>query len=142
MSQPGFGGVRRIVDINGDGGAWVSILATTTSRRVVIDESQITAEGVANVPQGIIQYQIPNDGTPNGFTTIFEATQGTQGIEGAATLPIELGNPVSSRGERGEIIGQVGQPIVGVPGGTSATVLIKLRSGTATPTSVLISEYN
>ena len=142
MTAPGFAGQKRIVDINGSGGAFVPILATTTSTRVVIDESQVTSAGVANVPQGVIDYQIPNDGTPNGFTTAFRATQGPEGVLGAATLPIVLGNPLDG-GKRGDIIGQVGQPIAGAGGFVStATVLIKLRSGSATATSVVVTEYN
>jgi hypothetical protein len=142
MTVVGFAGKRRIVDIPGDASGFLPILATTTSRRVVIDESQITAEGAPNAPQGVIDYQLPNDGSVNGFVTVFRATQGAEGIQGAATLPIEIGNPVAGFGMHGEIVGQAGQPIIGLPGGTAATTLIKLRSGSATGTSVSIVEYN
>lgn len=144
MTMPGFAGVKRIVDINGSAGAFVPILATTTCRRLVIDESQITSAGATNVPQGVIDYKLPNDDSANGFTVVFRATQGAEGVIGAATLPIVLGNPVGQFGMAGEIIGQLGQPIVGMPANTptTATVMIQLRSGSATATSVTVVEYN
>src|SRR5271157_1120169 len=140
----GFAGVRRIVDIPANTAPFLSILATTTSRRVVIDESQITSTGATNTPQGVIDYQLPNDGSANGFSTTFRITEGDEGIIGSASLPIVLGNPIAGHAEKGEIVGQVGQYIVGMPGGQPlpATTLIKLRSGTATGTSVVVTEYN
>lgn len=143
MSQPGFAGNKRIVDINGDAGVFVSILAQSTVRRLVVEESTLTSAGGANTLQGILQYQIPNDDTTNGFTTIFQAVGGqTEAAEGTVVPPkIELGSPIAQIMFAGEIIGQVGQPF---PGGTpvAATTMIKLRSGTATGTSVIVTEYN
>jgi hypothetical protein len=57
---------------------------------------------------------------------------------------IDLGNPMAGHEYMGEVIGQLGQPIVGIPGGglTAATTMIQLRSGTGTGTSVMITEYN
>jgi hypothetical protein len=51
---------------------------------------------------------------------------------------------VGQRGSEGEIIGQLGQPIIGQPNGqlTTATTMIKLRSGSATGTTVKITELN
>ena len=137
MSRPGFAGNSYLLDINADSGAFVNVVAKSTVRRLVIEESQITAEGAPNTPQGVIDYQLPNDGTPDGFTTVFRATQGE-------TLPIELGSTVGQRMYQGEVIGQLGQPIVGAnpPGLTNATVMIKLRSGSDTATTVQITEYN
>jgi|ERR1700732_3993763 len=143
MSAPGFKGNKRIIDINVTTGAFVSILATSTVRRLVVDESQITSAGAANVAQGVIDYKIPNDGTPNGFTTIFRAVSSYEGIIGDAHLPIVLGSPIEQVGKAGEIIGQLGQPIVGLPGGPlPATTMIMVRSGTGTATSVEVTEYN
>lgn len=144
MSAPGFQGNRYIVDINANTGVFVSILAKSTVRRLVIDESQITSAGAANTPQGTIDYKLPNDDTPNGFTTVFRATQGEEGIIGAGTLPIVLGSAIGQSGKSGEIIGQLGQHIIGMPGDViaPATTMIQLRSGSATATSVVISEYN
>jgi hypothetical protein len=143
MSQPGFAGNKRIVDINGDAGLFVSILAQSTVRRLVIEESTLTSAGVANTLQGILQYKIPNDNTTLGFTTIFTAVGGqTEAAEGTVVPPkIELGSIIGQRMEAGEIIGQVGQPY---PGGTPAanTTMVMLRSGTATGTSVIVTEYN
>lgn len=142
MSQPGFGGNKRIVDINASSGVFIPVLAQSTVRRLVIKESPLTSAGVANTLIGLLQYKIPNDLTVNGFNTIFEAAGAnvltTQGNPQTAT--IDLGNPVSQRGMEGEIIGQVGQPIVGLPA-TAATTMVMLRSGGAA-TSVEITEYN
>jgi hypothetical protein len=138
MSKPGFAGNSYILDINGSGGAFTAVVARSTVRQLVIQESQLTSTGAANALQRIIDYQIPNDGTPNGFTTIFrQAEDGT-------VVTIEQGSPVGQRGPWGEIIGQLGQPIIGQPNGqlTTATTMIKLRSGTATGTSVLVTELN
>jgi hypothetical protein len=141
MSQPGFAGQKRIIDVNANSGAFVKVLATTTSRRVVIDESPITSAGAANTLQNALQYQIPNDGTTNGFTTIFQTDNSAEGIIGATGLPIVLGNPMAGHEALGEIIGQVGQPIVGA-GTQAATQLINVRSGTSTATSIVVVEYN
>ena len=54
MSAPGYAGNQYILDINGSGGAFVSVLAKSTVRRLIIKESQITSAGAANVPQGAI----------------------------------------------------------------------------------------
>lgn len=143
MSQPGFAGNKRIVNINGDAGNFVPILAQSTVRRLVIEESTLTAAGATNALQGILQYLIPNDNTLAGFTTIFQAVGGqTEAAEGTVVPPrIELGNIIGQREASGEVIGQLGQPF---PGGTpaAATTMIMLRSGTATGTSVIITEYN
>jgi hypothetical protein len=134
MTVQGFAGNRRIVDIGPNTGAFTSILAQGVVRKLVIDESQITAEGVANVPQGVLQYEIPNDGSANGFTTIFEATQG-------ATLPIVLGSTIADDNWMGEIIGQPGQQIIGQANLQPSTTMIKIRSGSATGTSIIVTEY-
>lgn len=142
MSQPGFAGNKYIVDINGSGGAFTTILARSPVTRLVIDESQITAEGAANPTQGVIDYLIPNDGTTNGFTTVFRVTDGTSDVIGSADLPIVLGNPIRQHAEGGELLGNGPNVVVGIIGGTPATPLIQLRSGSVTGTSVVVTEYN
>lgn len=134
----GQAGNEYILDLNGSAGAFVSVLAKSTVRGLLIKESAINAEGVASTPQGVIDYRIPDDNSVLGFTTIFRAT----GPEGS--LPIALGSAIAQRMYQGEIIGQLGQPIVGnnPPGLTAATTMIQLRSGTAAVTSVLVTEYN
>lgn len=135
MSKPGFAGNSRIVDINGSGGAFIPILAQSVVRRLKITESPLTAAGAANVLQGSMEYQIPNDDTPNGFTTVFDASI-------AVSEGLELGSEIVQKGPWGEIIGQPGQPQIGVPGGTPATTMILVRSGTATGTSIVVTELN
>lgn len=135
MSQPGFAGNSRIVDINGDAGAFIPILAQSVVRRLRITESPLTSAGAANPLQGSLEYQIPNDDTPNGFTTIFETAI-------AVNEGLELGSEIAQKGPWGEIIGQPGQPQIGVPNGTAATTMIKVRSGTATATSIVVTEFN
>jgi hypothetical protein len=144
MSVQGFAGNKYIVDINANTGAFISLVAQSTVRRLVVDESSITSTGASNTLQTVIDYKLPNDGSKNGFSTIFRATQASEGPIGGAVLPIVLGNPVGQFGFEGEIIGQLGQPIVGSPGGTmaAATTMIQVRSGTSTGTSVVVTEYN
>ena len=136
MTVQGFAGNSYILDINSDAGAFVSILAKSTVRRLEVTESSITAAGAANALQGVLDYLIPNDGSANGFTTIFRSQQE------AIKLPDGADSP--SRMYQGEIIGQLGQPIVGAnpPGLTTATTMMKIRSGTAAATSVKVTEYN
>jgi hypothetical protein len=95
-----------------------------------------------------LEYKIPNDDTPNGFTTIFMQAGAndltSQGSVGLAQ--IVLGSDRTQHEPMGEIIGQLAQPIVGLPAAqqaaAAATTMIQLRSGTATGTSVQIVEYN
>lgn len=146
MTPQGYAGNQYLLDINGDAGNWISVLAKSTVRRLIVEESTITAEGAANTLQGLLQYQIPNDGTTNGFTTIFQAVgANTEATEGQV-IParIELGSKIDQIAGAGETIGQLGQPIVGAnpPGLTAATTMIKLRSGTGTGTTVMVTELN
>ncbi len=144
MSQPGFQGNSYLLAINGDAGAFVAVQAKSTVRRLVVEESPIKTDGTAQTLQGLLQYQIPNDGSASGFTTIFAAVGGnTEAAEGTVVVAkIELGNPVAQIGGLGEIIGQLGQPITGLTTPAAATTMIQLRSGTATATTVKITEYN
>ena len=148
MSAPGYAGSQYILDINGSGGAFVSIVAKSTVRRLIVRESTLTAAGVANTLQGLLQYKVPNDNTANGFTTIFsEAGANTLTTQGnVVEAEIVIGGDRTQHLEMGEIIGQLPQPIVGMPAAQqaaqAATTMIQLRSGTATGTSVTVTEYN
>jgi len=148
MSAPGYAGSQYVLDINGSGGAFVSVLAKSTVRRLIIKESTLTAAGGANTLQGLLQYRVPNDNTANGFTTIFtEAGANDVTAQGNITeAEIVLGGDRTQHLEMGEIIGQLAQPIVGMPAAQqaaqAATTMIQLRSGTATGTSVMVIEYN
>ena len=136
MSQPGFAGNTYLLDINADSGAFKNIVARSSVRRLVIEESSITEAGAPNAIQGVLDYKLPNDGTAAGFTTVFRAQQEAIKLPDGADTP--------SRMYQGEIIGQLGQPIVGnnPPGLTNATVMVQIRSGTDTETTVKVTEYN
>lgn len=147
MSAPGFQGNKYLVDINGSAGAFIQIQAKSGVRRLVIQESQITAEGAANAPVGIIQYRLPNDGTTNGFTTVFVATQGE-------TLPIQLPDRETSFLSSGPLIGSGPQgsattasfpgsnTVPGLQNGSTGTRMIDVRSGAAAATTLEVTEYN
>lgn len=143
MSQPGFSGNRYLLDINANTGAFVQVLAKSPLRRLVVKESTIKEDGSANTLQGILQYRIPNDDTEAGFTTIFQEAGAndttSQGDVNAAE--ITLGSPNTAFGPWGELLGNGPNVIVGI-GPTPATHLMDLRSGTATGTTVEITEYN
>lgn len=143
MSAPGFAGKSRIVDLNASTGAFIPLLATTVCRRLRVEESPLKADGSANTLIGLIQYQIPNDGTANGFTTIFEASGVVAANIGAnpGVAAFELGNVVAQRDVYGEILGNgPDTPGAGAPP-IPATTLCNLRSGGAA-TSVRVVEYN
>jgi len=143
MSAPGFAGNQRIVDINGDAGAFVSILALSTVSKLIIEESTLTSAGAANTLQGLLQYKIPNDGTTNGFTTEFQAVGGNTIAAEGAVIPAKIVlEGIPARFGQRQIIGQVGQQIIGASALTAATTMIQLRSGTATGTSVIVTELN
>ena len=143
MSNPGFSGNQRIVDINADTGAFVSILAQSTVTKLIIEESPLTSTGSANTLQGSLQYKIPNDNTTNGFTTIFEALGANTDTTVADVQPARIVlEGVPNRFGQPQIIGQVGQQVIGVTGLNAATTMIELRSGTGTGTSVVVRELN
>lgn len=146
MSQPGYAGNQYLLAVNGDAGAFINVVARSTVRRLVIEESTVKPDGTAQTLQGLLQYKIPNDGTSAGFTTVFQAAGANTIAAEGQVIPakIELGNKPGQIAAFGEIIGQLGQPIVGnnPPGNTAATIMAQLRSGTATATTVLVTEYN
>ena len=146
MSPQGFQGNSYLLDINADSGVFISVSAKSTVRRLIVEESTITAGGDSNTLQGIIQYEIPNDDTASGFTTIFQAVGANDETSQGEIIPakFELGSEISQIGGLGEVIGQLGQPILGVVSAeiAAATVMVKLRSGTGTGTTVKITELN
>lgn len=132
MSVPGFNGKQRIIDVPGSGSAYLAVLASGPVRRLRFLESTKKANGTANTPQGLT-YQLPNDGSANGFTTVFDLP-----VNDVKELPD--GISPSMRGEKGEIIGNGPGVLIGV-GVTAATTLFNVRSQTATGTSIILEEY-
>ena len=143
MSAPGYAGQQYLLAINANTGAFVPVSAKGVVRRLVIEESPINADGTQNTLQGLIEYKIPNDTTANGFTTIFEAAGANieTTVDEVEPARIVLGSDIADRNWMGEIIGQPGQQIIGQPAAQAATVMVQLRSGTGTGTTVLVKEY-
>jgi hypothetical protein len=118
----------RLVAINGNGGAFTVIRATTLCRRVEIIEDFSANAGVG---QGI-QYQVPNDGTTAGFTTTLSVAPQTE--------PIILQDTVAEARGRGAFIGNGPDASGGYA--LPATQIVNLRSASATGTVVRISEFS
>jgi hypothetical protein len=123
----GFNGTQQILDIGA--GATINVLATGPVRRIRIDESNVKADGSANAKQGIA-YLIPNDGTASGFTTLFEPDLGES---------VVLGDIPGDHGPLGSCLGNGPGFIVGI-GATPATILAKVKSATATGTSIVVRQ--
>lgn len=117
---PAPGAKQRLVSINGSGGAFVIIRATTMCRRVEVIED---ASANAGVKQGLA-YQVANDGTLNGFTNTFAAD------------PVD--EPVVVR-DFGAVIGNGPDASGGFT--IPATQVINVRSLSATATVVRVTEY-
>lgn len=139
----GFNGTRQIIDIPGSGGAFLAILATGPVRKVTVQESVTTAAGVANPLQGQLDYLIPNDNTAAGFTQKLSAIGANDETSQGEIVPAEfdLGDDFGDHGPLGSMIGHGPQTLgMGLPP-TAATTLCKVRSGTATATSILVTQY-
>jgi hypothetical protein len=119
--------LTRLIDVNGSGGAFVAVLATQPTRRVEIIED-FSANG--GVGQGLA-YQFDDGETPS-FTTVYEIAPQTE--------PIILGAPIPQQHGYGLIIGHGPD----ASGGYSipATLLINLRSASATGTVVRVTEFD
>lgn len=119
----------RIIALNANAGAFVSISATRTSRYVLVDEVPNPGAALTPpfVPQGL-SYQLPDD----SFATTIDNVPGQ---------PIEIGNPLARENAMGSVVGQLGQQF---PGGqtTTATVLLKAKSATANAVYVRVSEVS
>src|ERR1700677_1538438 len=122
----------RLIALNGSGGAFVTVSATSVTRPVEIIEDGSVNAGVAPG----LQYQIDD-----GFGTVPNVpnTATTYTIE-PQTEPIILGEPIPQGAGYGRVIGTPPDN----SGGYSipATPLINLRSASATATSVRVSEFD
>jgi len=124
--------VPYIVDLNGSAGAFVNINANAPIRRFKIRESLLTAEGVANTPQGL-QYTLYG-----GTVTLAKPAPSTTN-EPSEFPTIEFPDPddMSFHAEQGYIIGMgPDSPGVGVAPTLVGTLLASVKSLTATATSV------
>jgi hypothetical protein len=132
----GFNGTRQIMDI--PAGGTLAVLATGPLRYLQVTESTRTSTGVANAPAGL-NYTIPNDGSPAGFTTLFPVNPPSNGASDTPTK-IELGDPMALHGPHGTMIGNGPGMLPGI-GPTLATTLCKVSPATAAGTSVLVEQY-
>jgi hypothetical protein len=143
MGALGFNGRKRVININASTGAFLPILATGPTRKCVVEESPLKADGsTADTLVGLIQYQIGNDGSANGFTQTFEAVGGnTETAEGqVVTASFTLGDDFGDHGPLGSVIANGPQTLgMGLPP-TGATALCNVRSGGAA-TSVIVTEW-
>ena len=133
----GFNGTRKVIDIPASSGAFLPILATGLCRRVVVEESPITAEGAANTLVGLIDYQIPND----NFATTLRAIGANDETSMGQIVPasFELSDSSGYHGPTGSVIGNGPGVLLGI-GPTPATTLCNVRSGGAA-TSVVVTQY-
>lgn len=134
---------RRLIDINGDAGAFITVYATGPVRAWRVQESIIKlADGSAVTPQGFV-IQIPNDGTAApGFNTSFARPAASEANEPGEFPYFENWNHISEHGPVGEVFANVGNPTAGSGiGATNAIALFNIRSLTATATTIEIVEY-
>ena len=111
------------VSVNGSAGAYVNITAKIPCRYMIVQESaDVTAQGLT--------YQTNEAG--DNFATTHQASPGAQ---------ISLGNPQGLYGNtKGALLGL---PAQSDPAGNSipATVLMKVRSVTATTSKVIVEQF-
>jgi hypothetical protein len=117
----------RLININGDTGAFTPVYATQVTRRVEILED-FSANGGAG--QGLA-YQFDDGETPN-FTTVYEIAPQTE--------PIILGTPIPQQHGFGLVIGHGPDASGGYE--IPATPLINLRSASAIGTTVRVTEFD
>lgn len=134
MTVNHFNGTQQVIDINGSGGAFVSILATGPLRRFKIYESLLKADGTTvNAPQGLTYTLF--DGTQ-----VFELPKADVTVQNQPfpTLSIPDVDDAEFHGWQGNVLGNgPDTPGAGVAP-TLATVLAKIRSLSATGTSVIV----
>ena len=117
----------RLVTLNGSGGAFVAVSATTVTRRVEIIE-----DGSANGGTGQgIAYQF-NDGSATPFTTTYTIEPQSE--------PIVLGSPIPQGEGFGLVIGTPPDRSGGYT--LAATLLINLRSASVNSTIVRVTEHD
>lgn len=133
---------RRLIDVNGNAGAYVIVNATGPVRGWRIQESIVKgADASAVTPQGYTVL-IPNDGTANGFTQVFARPAASEANEPGTFPYFENWNHIAEIGPVGEVFGGPGNTTAGAGvGATNATPLCQVRSLTATPTTIEIVEY-
>jgi hypothetical protein len=120
----------RQLAINGSGGAFTKIRTTITAFRMLIQEDKAANAGVA---QGL-QYQMA---TTVGIDVTYGATLET-------AEPIEIVGSAGDTNPHKEPIGSGGSsPNPVAPGGpvTTGTIILQIKSATATPTTIDITEW-
>ena len=117
----------RLITLNGSTFGFTPVFATQVARRVEIIEDGSSNAGVG---QGLI-YQF-NDGSATPFTTDYQIAPQTE--------PIILGTPVPQGAGYGLVIGTPPDK----SGGYSipATLLINLKSASASATTVRVTEFD
>lgn len=117
----------RLVAINGSAGAFTPISATQVTRRVEIIEDFSANAGVG---QGLI-YQF-NDGSATPFVTPYAVAPQSE--------PIILGSPIPQNQARGLVVGTPPDKSGGYS--IAATLLINIKSASATATIVRVNEFD
>jgi hypothetical protein len=129
----GLGYAIRQIALNGTGGAWTVISATITSRYAEAIEDYVSVGGA---PQGL-EYEFPtidDSGNASWPGPVFSIPPSAE--------PLQFGDKKLLYSNHGPILGQVGQPIVGLANGTtSATPIVRMRSASATATTINFTEY-
>jgi hypothetical protein len=117
----------RLIPINGNAGAFTPVLATQVTRRVEVIE-----DGSANggTGQGLI-YQF-NDGSATPFATNYQVE--------APHEPLVLGSPVPLGAGYGLVLGHGPDNSGGYA--LAATLLLNLKSATASSTVVRVTEFD
>lgn len=134
----GFNGIQYIQDIPAGAGVPITpILAKGPCRRLTVTESLLTSTGTANAPVGL-NYSIPNDGTTNGFTTVFPVNPPSYGASDTPTR-ILLGDGVGDLGPFGSLLGNGPSVLIGI-GATPAITLCKVAGAGGAATSVLVRQ--
>lgn len=123
-----FNGTKQPIDILATG-TFTTILATGPVTYVKVKESQLTAEGAANVPQGF-QYQLWINATRT-WGPLLETIPGEV---------MTIGDEMTQGSHRGSIVGNGPQTLgMGMPP-TPATPLFRAQSLTATPTTLEVTQ--
>lgn len=121
----------RTIAINGNAGAYTTVLATQVTRRVEIVEDYSANAGVG---QGL-EYNLPDnkslDPANPAWLGPFEIAPQTE--------PIILGEPVPQGAGYGTVLGHGPDASGGYT--LAATPLIQIRSATATSTTIRVSEF-
>lgn len=133
-----FNGTTQVIDIAAVGGL-TPLLATGPVRYIKAMESTLTAAGAANATLQGFEYQLVNpDGTVGPWVPVNTPTA-ESGDPVYTTM--EIGDPMALQGSFGSILGHGPQALgMGLPE-QPATTLCNIRSATATPTSIIVTQY-